>query len=373
LKPANQSSRRSFLNIGAGAAAAIGLSEVLAPVSLAASPNRAVVCIYLIGGNDSNNMIVPMDSLAYDTYARGRGSLALAKDSLLPAKGISGSYGFHPNLPGLRDLYNQNAVAVIANVGRVAPDHRIAGDASDFSREMQVRYLQDGYVTMPWAVPESADATNRQAMPLAHGVSLATPDSNAARRRSLAGAVSGAPAADRLPDTGLGQKLSTVLATLRGGEFRRQAFLVPMDGFETRGNQMARQAALFAELDEALVGFYRGVADLGMSESVTIYTDTEFNRTLAPNKSGGSDHAWGGHQLVMGGSTLGGQIYGKFPSLAIAGADDAVGNGTWRPSISSAQYAATLAYWYGKTDLADVPEYVAFYNSSQRRLDFLTQ
>ena len=136
---------------------------------------------------------------------------------------------------------------------------------------------------------------------------------------------------------------------------------------------MARQAALFAELDEALVGFYRGVADLGMSESVTIYTDTEFNRTLAPNKSGGSDHAWGGHQLVMGGSTLGGQIYGKFPSLELGGADDAVGNGTWRPSISSAQYAATLAYWYGKTDLADVPEYAAASNSSQRRLDFLTQ
>ena len=119
MNSAKHTSRRSFLNIGARAAAAISLSEVLSPISLsAASPNRAVVCIYLLGGNDSNNMIVPLDSPAYDAYARGRGSLALAKDSLLAVQsGPSDAYGFHPNLPGLRDLYNQNALAVVANVG----------------------------------------------------------------------------------------------------------------------------------------------------------------------------------------------------------------------------------------------------------------
>jgi uncharacterized protein (DUF1501 family) len=76
---------------------------------------------------------------------------------------------------------------------------------------------------------------------------------------------------------------------------------------------------------------------------------------------------------VLGGSVLGGQIYGGFPSLEVAGADDASGNGTWTPSISSAQYAATLAYWYGKSDLTDVPEYAASYRADQPRLDFLTQ
>ena len=387
MKPANHSSRRSFLNIGAGVAAAFGLSEVLAPVSLAASPNRTVVCIYMIGGNDSNNMVVPLDSPAYDAYTRGRGRLALLKESLLPVSGDAASrYGFHPSLPGLRDLYNQNALAVVANVGRVAPDHLIAGNASDFTREMQLRYMPDGYVTLPWAVPvpaesrspvsrsagsSTAGSSTGQALALAHGVSLATPDVSAARRRDLAGMVAAVPPPGRLPATPVGQKLSTVLSALKLGAFRQHAFLVPIAGFETNRDQLARQAALFAELDDALVEFHRAVTDLGMADRVTVYTDTEFNRTLAPNKSGGTDHAWGGHQLVLGGSTLGGRIYGKFPSLEVGGVDDAAGNGTWRPSISSAQYAATVAYWYGKTDLADVPEYAASYSAYQPRLDFL--
>jgi uncharacterized protein (DUF1501 family) len=108
-----------------------------------------------------------------------------------------------------------------------------------------------------------------------------------------------------------------------------------------------------------------------MAESVTVYTDTEFNRTLTPNKTGGTGHAWGGHHLVMGGSTLGGRIYGQFPSLEVGGPDDASGNGTWTPSTSSAQYAATLASWYGKSDLADVPEYATSSGANRARLNFL--
>jgi uncharacterized protein (DUF1501 family) len=169
----------------------------------------------------------------------------------------------------------------------------------------------------------------------------------------------------------LGQKLGVVLAALRTGAFRQQAFLVPAGGFATKQDQLNQQPRLFAELDAALVAFHRAVGQLGMGESVTVYTDTEYNRTLAPNQVGGTDQAWGGHHLVLGGSTLGGQIYGKFPSLEIGGADDADGKGTWIPSTSSAQYAATLAHWYGKTDLSDVPEYAAAAQAGLTRLDFL--
>ena len=346
----------------------------MSPAKLsAASRNRAVVCIYLLGGNDSNNMIVPLDSPAYDAYQRGRGALALAKDSLLAVQsGPSSRYGFHPSLPGLRDLYNQNALAVVANVGRVAPNRKVALDLTDHLAEMQVRYLPGGYLGIPWAVPASADTNSLQSLALPHGVSLAAPGANAARHRSLRQAVAAAPQDDAIPDSKLGEQLSTVLSALKAGAFSQQAFMVPLAGFETVQDQLARQADLFAELDGALVAFYRAVSKLGLAEGVTVYTDTEFNRTLVPNQFGGSEHAWGGHQLVLGGSTLGGQIYGRFPTLEVSGPDDASGNGSWIPSTSNAQYAATLAYWYGKTTLADVPEYAASPDAMDNRLGFLT-
>jgi hypothetical protein len=55
----------------------------------------------------------------------------------------------------------------------------------------------------------------------------------------------------------------------------------------------------------------------------------------------------------------------------VGGVDDASGNGTWAPSTSSAQYAATLARWYGKSDLADVPEYGVSSSADRARLHFL--
>lgn len=366
---AKHTSRRSFLHLGAGAAAAFSLSEVMTPLSFGASSNRTVVCIYLVGGNDSNNLIVPLDSPAYGNYARGRGVLGLSRSVLLPVQGTpSSTYGFHPSLPGLRDLYNQNAVAVVANVGRVAPNHMVSGDAADHAREMQLRYLPNGYLTVPWAV---SGANRERVLSLPHSVSLAAPDADPVRHSGLVRAVAAASAEGGLPDTVLGRQMSTVLSALKLGAFRQHAFLVPFAGFETNRDQLNAQAALFTELDDALVTFYRSLRDLGLSNNVTIYTDTEFNRTLAPNKSGGSDHAWGGHHLVLGALTLGGQIYGSFPSLEIGGADDVASNGTWTPSTSSSQYAATLAYWYGVTDLADVPEYAASAAAMESRLGFL--
>lgn len=375
MKHTKHTSRRSFLNLGAGAAAAFGLSEVLTPVSLsAATPNRAVVCIYLLGGNDSNNMIVPLDSPAYDAYARGRGPLALPKDALLPVQsGPSARYGFHPNLPRLRDLYDQNALAVVANVGRVPQNHKLAGDLTDHIPEMQVRYMPGGYLAIPWAVAESADQSASQALSLAHGVTLAAPGANPVRHRAFMQSIAAAPHQSRFGTSKLGEQMNTVLAALKTGGFSQQAFLVPMAGFETSRDQLSRQASLFEELDSALAAFHRAVGELGLSEGVTVYTDTEFNRTLVPNRSGGTDHAWGGHHLVLGGSTLGGQIYGRFPSLEVGGSDDAAGNGTWMPSTSSAQYAATVAYWYGKTSMNNVPEYAASGPSGamENRLGFL--
>ena len=79
---------------------------------------KALVCVFLNGGNDSNNLIVPFDTAGYAVYKKARSGLALAQNSLLQIAPTSGgSYGFHAKFPELQQLFNQKHVAVLANVG----------------------------------------------------------------------------------------------------------------------------------------------------------------------------------------------------------------------------------------------------------------
>ena len=85
---------------------------------------RALVCVYLYGGNDAFNMLVPRSTAEYNQYAAARGTLALPAASLLPLNPavvpIGGaSFGLNPAMPLLRDLFNQaqSPLAIAANVG----------------------------------------------------------------------------------------------------------------------------------------------------------------------------------------------------------------------------------------------------------------
>lgn len=80
---------------------------------------KAIVVITMIGGNDGNNTIVPLDSASYAEYASLRGALALPAGSLIPLTSTSGSgqYGLHPSLPNIAQLYNSGRASVVANVG----------------------------------------------------------------------------------------------------------------------------------------------------------------------------------------------------------------------------------------------------------------
>ena len=126
-------SRRTFIR--QAACAALGTSGLLSTIwdlrklSAAtfsgATDFKALVCVFLYGGNDGNNMLVPYDAPSYASYAATRKSLAIPWLSLLPLTPLNGnglSLAFHPRMPELQALFNQRKLAIVANVGTlVAP------------------------------------------------------------------------------------------------------------------------------------------------------------------------------------------------------------------------------------------------------------
>jgi uncharacterized protein (DUF1501 family) len=123
-------SRRAFLRhaaaLGAmGAAAQLDLVRLVAAANAQAAPAadyKALVCVFLFGGNDGNNTVVPCDSAGYAQYAAVRAAasgLQLAQSSLLPIQpaNTATAYGLHPALAGLEGLFARRKLAVLANVG----------------------------------------------------------------------------------------------------------------------------------------------------------------------------------------------------------------------------------------------------------------
>jgi uncharacterized protein (DUF1501 family) len=117
--------RRGFLQLGVNTLASSGLLATLGGFerALAAADTtgyRALVCIYLFGGNDSFNTLVPRSTDAYNQYAQSRGSLAVDKMRLLPLHpqtSDGNDYGVHPSCKGLQTLFNNGNLAFVANVG----------------------------------------------------------------------------------------------------------------------------------------------------------------------------------------------------------------------------------------------------------------
>jgi uncharacterized protein (DUF1501 family) len=116
--------RRSFFRqvgalAGTAALGQLGLLAARAAVAAPAADYKALLCIFLYGGNDANNMIVPVDTAGYANYAKTRSTLALAQDELLPltVAGAPAAYGLHPALPQTASLWASGKLAIVANVG----------------------------------------------------------------------------------------------------------------------------------------------------------------------------------------------------------------------------------------------------------------
>ncbi|MEM9600663.1 MAG: DUF1501 domain-containing protein [Pseudomonadota bacterium] len=151
------------------------------------------------------------------------------------------------------------------------------------------------------------------------------------------------------PNTRLGNQLLAVAnaINLRGViGTTRQVFYADTGGFDTHNNQPGSMTGRLSEVADAIGAFRDAMIEMGVWNDVTLFTMSDFGRTLTDNGDG-TDHGWGSHQFVFGGSVQGQRIYGDMPELDPDSERFTRTRARLIPSVSVDQYAATLGAWFG--------------------------
>ena len=435
------------------------LNLQLANSSVAAETDddyKALVCVFLFGGNDSFNMLLPATPEEHKIYSNTRGTLAVpltGQDAALPLKkgpGSSRRFALNPAATELSDLYHDGQLAFLANVGTLIepttigqyrkksvqlpkslfshndqrdqwqtslPQMRGAdgwlGRAADQLRDTSSRsgvsinislsgnnLLQTGKsVTAYNITPEgSVSLSNSLAKELFASLPSPKGENEAAQRnvfeKVFAESTRDSMETDRLFSSGfnsvqlktafpsdnqLADSLKAVARSIGARKTlgqRRQTFFVMLGGWDNHQNLLTDHPKLLTTLSQALAAFNRSLTELGVSKQVTTFTASDFGRTLRSNGRG-SDHAWGGNSLVMGGAVKGGSIYGKYPeALLIKDGLDVGNNGRLLPTTSCDEYFCELLHWFGvpASGMANaLPNLANFYdaNSSKAPIGFL--
>ena len=175
----------------------------------------------------------------------------------------------------------------------------------------------------------------------------------------------------------LSQRLQMVARTIKVREalgLKRQTFFVRYDGWDHHDELTNNHNRMLRVVSQAMSEFQAALGELNVEDCVTTFTISDFARTLTSNGQG-TDHGWGGNVLVMGSKVKGKDVYGTYPTLALDSSID-VGNGVLIPSLSTDEYFAELALWYGVSpgELTSIfPNIGNFYNvmSGQPPIGFM--
>jgi uncharacterized protein (DUF1501 family) len=363
-----------------------------APAALDATKSKNVlVAVQLSGGNDGLNTLIPFADPGYYQF---RSSLAIPTSDVIT---LTDSIGLHPNLGGLKTLYDQGLVAVVQGVGYPNPNrsHFRSMDIWHTARPDIIertgwlgRYLDACQCGQDQPLPavsagdqlnslfyaehtlvpavasiggfslqtESGDRQSRQAQiqTLRNIYQQAGnwPAHEALMRQTALKAMDGA---DQLAQAAgayqspvqypannpLAAQLKMV-AQIIAGNLGTRVFSVQLAGFDTHAAQFNQQANLLGQLGAALTAFEQDLASMGKQDDVLLMTFSEFGRRVAQNGSNGTDHGTAEPMFVIGTHVLPG-LHGAYPSL-----EDLDNNGDLQFSTDFRQvFAAILQHHLG--------------------------
>ena len=435
-------SRRKFLKqLGVGCAH-VGATTLLSGITnmgllnAAAAANqswlnpmndyKALVCILLSGGNDSFNMLVPRNQSSYDEYSASRTNIALSRESLLPINPLTQDdkeYGLHQNLPKVRELFETERLAFIANIGALVQPTSMQDFNSRnklpfglFSHSDQVTHWQtsvpDDRRSVGWGgrladILHTTNSNQSISMNISlngsnlfqrgnqvqsysadfrnNGSTLITGFANnnfynTLKRQTLddileqqyqntlekayansisgsknnsiefdAAVASGTPFDSTFDQTNnfarRMEMTARIIAAHQNFGVNKQTFFIQLGGFDNHDDNLEDHASLMTVLDDALDSFNSAMVQVGLGDQVTTFTISDFGRKLVTNGDG-TDHAWGGNSLVMGGAVKGKNIYGTYPDLYLGSPLDTDG-GRFIPTTSTDEYFAEMALWFG--------------------------
>lgn len=361
--------RRRFLQLGAAIAAGTVATSQLGPIQRLlggstantgdATKDGIVVVVYLDGGNDGMNTLVPIaDNRYYDL----RRTLAVAPEATLP---IDTAYGMHPSLSFLHQKWGEGTLAFVRGVGYAPPnlshfssvDYWNAGQGATASSMQstpqsgwlgrwidtrggtnlfqsatignQVPIMMRGVRTsslliplVPAALLGATDADlNERWVSSALRTIAATPTGTGVFGDTIAHrtvrALDAAPGVatvwnNAITGTPIGRQLLMAANLINAGVGTR-VVSVGFDGFDTHASQAVTHQNLLKDLDAAVAGFFQRL-DPTYTNRVTLMTFSEFGRRGAANDSNGTDHGTSSVGMVLGQNVAGG-LHGEDPGL----------------------------------------------------------
>jgi uncharacterized protein (DUF1501 family) len=445
---------------------------------------KALICLFLFGGNDSFNMLIPRTTSGYNEYAASRGpnslpitsategnlrnlnfSTALGTDSDPTNYGPrlnNWNFSVHPKLENLQKLFNGHAdfgglprAAFLANVGTLVEPILNATEANTnlvplglYSHSDQIAAWQTlrpqerggsgwaarladrfsaldslpvanstffnislagqdpvlmggGMNVLPYRISAAGASKPEflldEASPASQTFNLLVNSQNSmyphimdkhlltTQRRSkdalntfnsivtdsmsssARGAINAAMPDASIKGNPVAEQLRTVATMMAGRNVitaRRQIFFVGVGGWDQHDNLKVDHAANLEKIDNALGMFVNALRNANLWTSTTLFSCSDFGRTLTSNGDG-SDHGWGGNQFIIGGKVRGGMIYGKYPRLNLGNSLD-TGRGRFVPTTPVDRYLEEMLTWFGlnSTDINSVLPNLPNFSSS---------